>query len=119
MTTPGIAAAIRRYFAAYEAKNRAIAEAMLTADFRFSSPLDDYIDRATYFQRCWPNSDSIKAFRIEKLFVEGTEAFVMYYCEPTNRPPFRNTEFFRFEGDQISEVQVYFGASIKTGPVQR
>ena len=28
---------------------------------------------------------------------------------------FRNTEFFRFDGDKISSIDVYFGATYKDG----
>lgn len=46
-------------------------EALLTNDFTFTSPKDDHIDLATYFARCWPNSERIKAFPIENLFEQG------------------------------------------------
>ena len=101
---------IRRYYAAYENKDRQAIEVLLADDFRFSSPRDDHIDRTAYLQRCWPNNERIHAFHIERLFVDGSEAFVLYLLEPTIGPTFRNTEFFRTAGGQVKEVEVYFGS---------
>jgi len=66
---------IQKYYAAYEQKDRKAIEPLLTDDFSFSSPHDDHIDRASYFSRCWPNSERIRSFYIEKLFEKGNEAF--------------------------------------------
>ena len=48
-----IVAIARAAYEAYVAKNRAAIEKLIAADFRFTSPLDNQIDRATYFARCW------------------------------------------------------------------
>jgi ketosteroid isomerase-like protein len=106
-----IADLIGRYFAAYESKDRAALEALVADDFHFTSPRDDHINRQTYFERCWPFSETVRAFRIEKLFAPRDEAFVRYRCEPDSGPAFRNTEFFRFANDRVIEVEVYFGSS--------
>jgi hypothetical protein len=42
---------VRRYFRAYEAKDRKAIESLLTEDFTFSSPLDARIDRAGHRRR--------------------------------------------------------------------
>ena len=68
MEPPNISDLIRRCYGAYESKDRKAIENLLSDDFTFSSPLDDHIDRAKYFERCWPNSSNIHTFRIEKLF---------------------------------------------------
>ena len=58
---------VRAYFGAYESENRAVAETLLADDFTFTSPNDDAIDRATYFERCWPQSDIARDQQIEKI----------------------------------------------------
>ena len=103
---------IRKCYAAYQAGDRGAIEPLLSEDFTFTSPLDDHIDRAAYFSRCWPNSEQIRAFTIEKLFERGNEAFVLYELHPTKGDSFRNTEFFKLRGDKICEVQVFFGAKV-------
>jgi ketosteroid isomerase-like protein len=47
---------IRKYFSAYENKDRKAIES-LTNDFAFTSPYDRRIDRETYFKRCCPYSE--------------------------------------------------------------
>ena len=42
---------VRDYFAAFQAGDRPVMEAALTDDFTFTSPYDDAIDRAAYFER--------------------------------------------------------------------
>jgi ketosteroid isomerase-like protein len=106
---------IRALFAAYRANDRAAVENSFTADFRFTSPYDDSIDKATYFERCWRVSDWIERQQLEKIFVEGDEAFVTYEVVTKDGRRFRNTEFFRFEGDKIGSIDVYFGASYEDG----
>jgi ketosteroid isomerase-like protein len=100
---------VRKCFSAYELKDRQMIEDLLSEDFTFTSPLDDRIDRTEYFKKCWPTSENIQSFQIEKLFENGNEAFVRYECEMKAGKKFRNTEWFRFEGGKLKEVQVYFG----------
>ena len=106
---------IRAIFAAYMSNDRKVVEDALTDDFRFTSPYDDEIDKATYFERCWRNSDWIERHELEKIFVDGNEAFVTYRCVAKGGKNFRNTEFFTFEGDRVSRIDVYFGATYENG----
>jgi ketosteroid isomerase-like protein len=102
---------IRVIFAAYMSNDRKVVENALADDFRFTSPYDDQIDKATYFERCWRNGDWIERHEIERIFVEGDEAFVTYKCTAKGGKNFRNTEFFSFEGDRVKRIDVYFGAT--------
>jgi ketosteroid isomerase-like protein len=106
---------IRAIFAAYMSNDRKVVENALADDFRFTSPYDDRIDKATYFERCWRNSDWIERHELEKIFVEGDEAFVTYKCTAKGGKNFRNTEFFSFEGDRVKRIDVYFGATYENG----
>jgi ketosteroid isomerase-like protein len=115
MTNISKAELIRALFAAYFSNDRTAVENALTEDFRFTSPYDDEIDKATYFQRCWRGSDWIERHELERIFVEGNEAFVTYKCIAKDGKRFRNTEFFVFEGERIRRIDVYFGASYQDG----
>jgi ketosteroid isomerase-like protein len=106
---------IRALFAAYLANDRKTVEDRLTDDFRFTSPYDDDIDKPTYFERCWKNSDWIERHELERIFVEGDEAFVTYRCVAKGGKTFRNTECFVFEGDKVKRIDVYFGATYDNG----
>jgi PhnB protein len=106
---------VRACFTAYERKDRALIESLLASNFTFSSPLDDNISRERYFERCWPNSEHMGTFEIEKLFADGEEAFVQYYAQPTGgRTPFRNTEYFTLRDGLVTHVDVYFGSETGT-----
>src|SRR3954468_853588 len=106
---------IRALFAAYMANDRAAVENSFTDDFRFTSPYDDRIGKAAYFERCWRISDWIERQQLEKIFVEGSEAFVTYEVVAKDGKRFRNTEFFRFDGERIRSIAVYFGPTYKDG----
>ena len=61
-TADDIVAITRAAYEAYVAKDREVVERLIARDFHFTSPLDNRIDRATYFARCWPNSENITGF---------------------------------------------------------
>jgi ketosteroid isomerase-like protein len=103
---------VRRVFSAYEQDDRAQAEAVIAEDFTFSSPPDPHLDRAEYFERCWPNSKAIKKFRFRKVIEDEGEVFVTYELEKTDGSRGRNTEFFVVEGDKIKRCDVCFGPSL-------
>jgi ketosteroid isomerase-like protein len=106
---------LRRYYGAYQSKDRKVIEDALTDDFTFTSPYDDAIDRAAYFERCWPGSELMHEIVLEKVFEEGEEAFARYQVQMKDGRNFRNTEFITFRGRQIASVEVYFGATYKAG----
>ena len=104
---------IRKYFSAYENKERKAVESLLSNEFVFTSPYDYRIDRETYFKRCWPYGEKSPSYAIEKLFEKGHEAFVLYDCKTKNGGISRNTEFFTIEGNKIKAIEVYFGSTPK------
>ncbi len=106
---------VRAYIGAYEAENREVVETLLADDFTFTSPNDDAIDKATWFERCWPNRDASRDQKIESIVVDGDQAFVTYRCATETGKSFRNTEFLTFTGNRIASVNVYFGAAYQDG----
>jgi ketosteroid isomerase-like protein len=106
---------VRAYYGAYESEDREAAEALLADDFSFTSPNDHAIDKATYFERCWPDHDPGHHQHIEQIVVQGEKAFVTYSCLTPGGKEFRNTEFLTFEGERIASVSVYFGAAYRDG----
>jgi ketosteroid isomerase-like protein len=99
----------RDAYGAYETGDRRVIEERLTDDFVFYSPADVGIDRATYFDRCWPNSELIESFEFKRLTEIGDEVLVTYESTKTDGKRFRNTEILAFEDDKICRVEVYFG----------
>ncbi|MDR9776862.1 nuclear transport factor 2 family protein [Rhizobium hidalgonense] len=103
---------VRDLYAAYLDDRKDKVVTMLTEDFTFSSPRDDHIDRATYFERCWPKQPLFRAIHIEFLAVDGDEAAVRYRAEKLDGESFANMESLRFRGDRIASVEVYFGRTL-------
>jgi ketosteroid isomerase-like protein len=96
-------------YRAYESKERRVVEEILTDDFTFYSPADVGIDRAKYFERCWPNSEFIESFDFKRLIESGDEVIVTYESKKTDGSHFRNTEVLTFRGDKVCKAEVYFG----------
>jgi ketosteroid isomerase-like protein len=99
----------RNAYGAYESGDRRVVEELLTDDFTFYSPADVGIDRARYFERCWPNAERTESFEFKRLVEAGDEVVVTYECTTTDGRRFRNTEVLTFEGDKVRKVEVYFG----------
>jgi ketosteroid isomerase-like protein len=116
MTTHTASEIVRHYFSVFQAQDRATAESLLSDDFTFSSPRDDHIDKAQYFERCWPNAHRLRHFVLEQVIADGDDVFVRYTAERTSDGgKFRNTEFIRTHQGKIVEVDVYFGRDLPSG----
>ncbi len=102
---------VRRCFQAYVDGDRAAIEPIIAGDFRFTSPLDNRIDRATYFERCWPNHRSITGFNFVRLVADGDTVFITYEGRTADKV-FRNTEIMTVREGRIVEVEVYFGWNV-------
>jgi ketosteroid isomerase-like protein len=102
----------KRGYQAYADSDRAAHEEVIADDFHFTSPLDNRLDRSTYFERCWPNHKRIKAFDFVRFATEGNKVFVTYEGTGTNDQVFRNTEVLTIEHGKIVEAEVYFGWNV-------
>ena len=104
---------VRDCYRAYETGDRQLVESVLAEDFVFSAPPDVGIDRARYFERCWPNSQALASFEFRRLAELGDEVLVTYEATRTDGRRFRNTEIFGFHGERIGSVEVYFGWDVE------
>lgn len=102
----------RACYEAYVTKDRSAIELLVADDFHFTSPLDNRINRATYFERCWPNSEWTEGFHFIHLLPDGDRVFVTYEGQAKGGREFRNTEILTFRDGQLIEAEVYFGWSI-------
>jgi ketosteroid isomerase-like protein len=109
MPSPDRLELARRTYGAYESRDRRALERIVADDFTFYSPLDVGIDRASYFERCWPNAELIEAFEFKRLIEAGDEVLVTYESTKTDGRRFRNTEVLTFAGEKMSKAEVYFG----------
>jgi ketosteroid isomerase-like protein len=100
---------VRDAYGAYVSGDRRVIEELLSDDLTFYSPADVGIDRARYFERCWPNAEMIEDIKLTRLIEAGNEVVVTYVSTKTDGSRFRNTEVLTFDGEKICKVEVYFG----------
>ena len=98
----------RQCMQAYVDKDRAAIEALIAEDFQFTSPLDNAINRATYFELCWPNSEGMAGFDVIHAVDHGDQAFITYEGHASGKT-FRNTEIHTVRDGKLVAVEVYFG----------
>lgn len=110
MTDP--LAVARAAYDAYVRKDRAAIEALLADDYRFTSPLDNALDRAAYMEICWPNSAQFEDLEIVHATAEGERAFVVYEAAMTSGKRFRNSELHTVRGGKLVATEVYFGWNV-------
>ncbi|CAN5841084.1 nuclear transport factor 2 family protein [soil metagenome] len=108
-------AIVRAQFEAFRDRRRQDSEALLAADFTFTSPYDDAISRDAFFERCWPNGDRFEDLRIERVATDANGAYITYLVTTDSGEQFRNSEYLTVSDGQIRAVEVYFGPSYRAG----
>ena len=98
----------KEFYQAFATGDRKFVEAHLTDDFSFSAPPDPLLDRAGFFQRCWPGAGKGGSFEFIRLIESGDEVIVTYKAD-INGSKGRNTEILTFEGTKVRRTEVYFG----------
>ena len=111
-TDSELAELAKQSYLAYVHKDRAAMEQLLAEDFHFTSPLDNRLDRKTYFDRCWPNCQSIADFEFIDVVPNNDRVYVTYIGRSDAGRRFRNTEVLTICGAKIVEAEVYFGWSL-------
>ena len=97
-------------YRAFAAADRDAIEALMAPDFSFTSPADPQgLDRAGYFERCWPGAGNVEKFEFVRLIEDGDEVVVTYEATRADGSRFRNTEVLTFDGDLQTRAEVYFG----------
>lgn len=99
----------RQVFERFAAGDRDAIERLLAEDFTFSSPADPKLDRAGWFERCWPAAGGGQRFRFERIIESGDEVVVTYELERTDGSGGHNTEVLTFDGPRVQRTEVYFG----------
>ncbi len=104
--------AIQAYYTAFEKKDWNLMLQSLSDGFTFTSPLDDHINLMAFKERCWPNAEKIKRMEIDKVVINGDNAFVIYNGWTTDGKLFRNSDYFKFKDGKISAYECFFGPGI-------
>ena len=97
-------------YRAFSTGDRELIEELIGEDFTFHSPADEGgLDRAGYFERCWPGAGNVEKFEFVRLIEDGDEVVVTYEATRADGTRFRNTEVLGFDGDKQVSAEVYFG----------
>ena len=99
---------VKKALQAYMDKDRDAIESVIADDYRFTSPLDNGLDRATYFSRCWPNSERMDDMRFIAGAESGDTAWVVYEAA-SSKKRFRNAEMHKTRDGKLVATEVYFG----------
>ncbi|WP_405585918.1 nuclear transport factor 2 family protein [Streptomyces sp. NBC_01092] len=104
---------VRAAFRHYQAQDREAAFPLYADDFTFTSPRDDHIDKAAFFERCFPTADRMKEQRMLQVTPADAELVFAYYeYELAAGGRYRNVEAITVRDGLIREVQVYFGGAV-------
>jgi ketosteroid isomerase-like protein len=76
--TAGPTEVAKALYSAYASSDRAAAERLVAKDFHFTSPLDNRLNRETYFEHCWPNNGTTASFDFIHVVENGNRVFVTY-----------------------------------------
>ena len=102
----------RDMYLAFASGDRDVLERSLTGDYTFFSPVDVGLDRAGYFERCWPGAGRGQKFEFVRLVQSGDEVIVTYEMTGPDGGKGRNTEILTFRGNQVCRAEVYFGWNV-------
>ena len=104
---------VRAMFEAYLRQDRERADLLLAEGFVFTSPQDDHIDKAAFFERCFPTADRLVSQELVHVVeTEGDDVFVMYEYQLKNGDRHRNVELLTVVDGRIVETQVFFGGHV-------
>ncbi|GAA1942815.1 nuclear transport factor 2 family protein [Kitasatospora viridis] len=104
------ASVIEAAFRCYRSQDLAAALPLYAEDFTFTSPQDDRIDKAAFFERCFPTADRFTRQRLLHVTpADGELVFAYYEYELAGGDRYRNVEAITVRGGLIREVRVFFG----------
>jgi ketosteroid isomerase-like protein len=106
-------AVVEAAFQHYRSQDRDAAFPLYVGDFTFTSPQDDHIDKAAFFERCFPTADRFKEQQLLHVTPADEELVFAYYeYELTTGGRYRNVEAITVRDGLIQEVQVFFGGKV-------
>lgn len=104
---------VRACFASYVNQDQQAAQRLIADGFVFTSPQDDHIDRAAFFERCFATMGRLRSQELLKVVPsDGDDVFVLYEYELRTGERYRNVEVLTVRDDKVIETQVFFGGRV-------
>lgn len=105
---------VKELFEAFSNTDRDTVEKLYAPQFTFSAPPDPLLDRAGFFERCWPGQ--LHEYKFVHVIEQGDAVVVAFESEKPDGTWARNLDVITFVGDQIARIEVYFGWDLKDQP---
>jgi ketosteroid isomerase-like protein len=104
---------VRAVFDAYLQQDRASMERLLAAEFLFTSPQDDHIAKAAFFERCFPTAGRLTSQEMVHVVpADDDGVFAMYEYQLKTGERHRNVELLTVRDGRVVETQVFFGGHV-------
>jgi ketosteroid isomerase-like protein len=106
---------VRETYRCFREQDLAGMEKILADDLVFTSPQDDHIDRATFFERCFPTKNRFARYTLlHAVDVDDHHVASVYEYELADGSgTFRNAELHTVRDHQVQEIQVFFGGRVR------
>lgn len=100
-------------FQAFRSDDPARMVGLLAEEFTFTSPQDDHIDRAAFFDRCFPTAERLRSQEtLAVVPATGDDVLAVYEYELRTGERHRNVELSTVRDGRITEIQVFFGGRV-------
>ncbi len=102
---------IKRYYQCYRDRDRETLCGLLAPDLHHVSSFAEYHDRDEMLEAIWPTVGRSWAVNLQ-IFGEDSDFMVRYQVAAQQRQSMSMAEYLRFDGDRISEIEVYAGREL-------
>jgi hypothetical protein len=102
---------IERYYQCFRDRDRGALEDLLAPDFHHVSSFGEHFNRDKMLDAIWPAVGHSWARNLQILGA-APEFMVRFEVESPNHPVRRMAEYVRFDGERITEIEVYIGREL-------
>jgi ketosteroid isomerase-like protein len=102
----------RSLMRAFQEQDADLARSLLAPDFTFTSPQDDHLDVAEWFEKCFPTAGHFTGHDLTDVVESGETVLLRYEYTIDDGTTWANAERHVIRGGKIADVQVYFGGKL-------
>jgi len=102
----------RSMMLAFQTQDAELARSLLADDYTFTSPQDDHLDAAQWFEKCFPTADHFAGHELTDVVESGDTVLLRYEYALDDGTRWANAERHVIRDGKIAEVQVYFGGQL-------
>lgn len=103
---------IKQYFQSFKDADKEALRKILTTDLKHVSNFATYTDRDEMIEDIWPTVGQTWAENLQ-IFGSHPEFMVRYKVAGAGRPSRNMSEYMLFEGDKITEIEVFMGRELE------